>query len=189
MFLQHKQPSPSQICFYKRWSIQMKTSLFKDSFPWGRGEAQTGISGAEAQSIELAPLLRDPSLLPSPSRWHWCLIEQKFHLYCYGYENKNLNIFLITFPLGRERLFIMQRSVVTLSNKGVRWESNTQFWRLERSQQCQRRGESGHTLTEGWNTFRPQRGAGGFPQHTQRPIVSPRLHLNLRYSIKSSHDC
>lgn len=131
MFLQHRQPSPSQICFYKRWSIQMKTSLFKDSFPWGREKKITNrdLKGWD-RSIELALPLKDPSL-PSPSHWHGSLIEQKLHLYCYSYENKNLNIFLITFLLGRERLLIMQRSVVTVSDKGVRWESNTHFgdWR------------------------------------------------------------
>lgn len=129
MSLQHRQPSPSQICFYKRWSIQMKTSLFKDSFPWGRETTNWDLKGWD-RGTELALLLKDPSL-PSPSHWHWSSIEQKLHLYCYSYENKNLNIFLITFLLGRERLLIMQRSVVTVSDKGVRWESNTHFgdWR------------------------------------------------------------
>jgi len=59
------------------------------------------------------------------------LIEQKLPLYCYICEHKNLNIFLITFLMSRVCLLIMQRSVVTVSDKGVRGESNRHFgaWR------------------------------------------------------------
>lgn len=44
---------------------------------------------------------------------------------------KNLNILKITFLRGKECLLIMQRSVVTVSDKGVRGESNRRFgdWR------------------------------------------------------------
>lgn len=95
----------------------------------GEGKAQIHISSVKKEAWNLL-LLKEP-FLPSPSRWHWSLIEQKLHLYCYVYENKNLNIFLITFLMGRECLLIMQRSVVTVSDKGVRWESNMHFgdWR------------------------------------------------------------
>lgn len=83
--------------------------------------------------------LLEAPIFPLLLHWHGAWVEVAFS--CYLYENENLNLFfLITFLMGTECRLIMERSVVTVSDSGVRWESNTHFGRLAR---CQQRGRKG----------------------------------------------
>lgn len=125
---------------------------------------------------------------PIPPRWHWRLIEQKLRLYCYVYENKNLNIFLITFLMGRECLLIMQRSVVIVSDRGVRWESNMHFggWRDASSAEGKVRVD---TLWQKGEIRSDNKGKSEVSLNRHKGVLSfSRLHLNFRCSIESSHD-
>lgn len=176
--LLHEQQSPIQPASTNGGQCRWRHLYLKISFCGGGKITNPYLQFCD---ISIKPALIK-GILPPPGLWHWGVIEQKVHLYCYVYENKNPNIVLITFLMGRESLLITGRRVVTGSDKGVRGESNRHFGDWQGASSAG--GGQVDTLA-GWG-HSDNKGRWGASLHHTMAACPPRL--NLRCSVESSRD-
>lgn len=113
--------APTRFAFINGGQFRWRHLYLKISV---RGGGEITNARLQVYDTSIQPAFMRRALPPLLHPRHGGLIEQQLRLSRYVYENKNQNVSEITLLMGRECLLIMQRSVVTVLDKGVRCESN-----------------------------------------------------------------
>ena len=126
--------APTRFAFINGGQFRWRHLYLKISLHGGGGKNHKSLSPVLRYKQKNLLSLKEPSL-PSPASDARASLSRSCIYTVTSMKTKNLNIFLITFLMGRGCLLIMQRSVVTVSDKGVRRESNRHFgdWRYASS--------------------------------------------------------